>query len=272
VHGAAESAGGDVKRGTPSNPKLMELAEYLGCRRYAAAGILELLWHFAARHAPQGDVGKWSNQKIAAGIGWPVKSADRLIKALIDARWLDETPTCRLVVHDWHEHCEFAVDKYLASHRLRYANGEPTRSCCKLQLVATGSNNAKLVAESYPSLARASEPEPEPEPDAEPDGGLRNLVELFRQAHEDCGSVPEMVVVNCLRGFPGADAREAIEAMGRDYAGQAIRSPDTPQRILRRYLSRSERDRKKNKEQAGEQGERRAPYVPLAEREEEGEG
>jgi hypothetical protein len=114
-----------VKRGTPTHPKTVMLASMLGAPRYQAVGLLELLWHFTAAYCPQGDVGRRTNAQIAAFLDWPAAEADRLVEALVSCGWLDRNDEHRLVVHDWHEHCDGSCDKYLARKGLKYAGRGP---------------------------------------------------------------------------------------------------------------------------------------------------
>jgi len=99
-----------MKRGTPGHPKTLALVTFLGIERYAAVGILESLWHFAAQYARRGDIGRHSNAAISQAIGWQ-GDADALVKALVDSKWLDPCPCHRLRIHDWPEHADQAVQK-----------------------------------------------------------------------------------------------------------------------------------------------------------------
>ncbi len=101
-----------MKRGTPRHPKVSHLAEILAIKLYAAVGILEMLWHFAAEFCPQGDIGRYEDRRIAAAVSWSGRS-DKLIDALVTAHWIDRDSTHRLVVHDWHIHADDAVKKRL---------------------------------------------------------------------------------------------------------------------------------------------------------------
>jgi hypothetical protein len=56
--GDVSAAGQTMKRGTPEHPKTAHLMAALSIPRPYAVGILELLWHFTARYAPRGDVGR----------------------------------------------------------------------------------------------------------------------------------------------------------------------------------------------------------------------
>jgi hypothetical protein len=59
-----------VKRGTPRHPKVAHLCELLRVKLPAAVGYLELLWHFTAEFAPQGDIGRFTDKRIEAGKAW----------------------------------------------------------------------------------------------------------------------------------------------------------------------------------------------------------
>ncbi len=102
-------------RGTPDHPKTLALMERLNVGKATAVGMLELLWHFTATYAPEGDVGRWPNEVISRASGWE-GHADGFIPALVACGWLDEDFDHRLVVHDWHEHSDRYVRRRLARH------------------------------------------------------------------------------------------------------------------------------------------------------------
>lgn len=97
-----------MKRGTPEHPKTLDLEARLGVESWGACGILEKLWHWTAKYAPAGDIGKFSDAAIAAGIGWK-RDPKVLIDALIACRWVDVCAHNRRTVHDWRAHAEDAV-------------------------------------------------------------------------------------------------------------------------------------------------------------------
>ena len=101
-----------MKRGTIDHPKMRALLKALPVTgRYAAVGILESLWHFAALYAWQGDIGRHDDAAIAEWIGWQ-GSPESLIEPLVTTGWLDRVDGPeRLVVHDWQEHCDDSVKK-----------------------------------------------------------------------------------------------------------------------------------------------------------------
>jgi hypothetical protein len=111
-----------MKRSGFDHPKVGRLCKLLGVERFAAVGIVESLWHFTAKHAPAGDVGKWSDAEIAESMGWS-RDAGELVKAMVDARLLDELEGARLAVHDWPEHCEDSIHCILARKTEFFADG-----------------------------------------------------------------------------------------------------------------------------------------------------
>ena len=54
-----------MKKAALSHPKTHDLADRLEVTRPTVLGHLELLFDFTAEHAPQGNIGKWTNGSIA---------------------------------------------------------------------------------------------------------------------------------------------------------------------------------------------------------------
>ena len=131
------------------NTKLKKLCRRLGIKQYAAVGILESLWHLTAREAPQGNIGKLTDEDIALAIDWDGATAD-LIDGLREAKWLDSSEEFRLLVHDWHEHADDGVKKKLQRANLPFLSVH----------VPTVSGHVAMPAEHI----RLPEPEPEPLP------------------------------------------------------------------------------------------------------------
>jgi hypothetical protein len=116
-----------MKRGTPEHPKTKLLAQLLNVDLSTAVGLLELLWHFTAKYAPQGDIGRYSDKQIAAALHWHRRSGKkgvptevRLRSALVQAEFMDTSLHHRLVVHDWNEHADQSVKRMLARRRLSF--------------------------------------------------------------------------------------------------------------------------------------------------------
>lgn len=131
-----------MKRGCPDHPKMDDLAALLSIPKYAANGLIERLFHFTAQYAPQGNVGKHSDIRIARALNWHQPAQDwrkdsrdarkgaekacALIDALVAAEWLERCPTCRLYLHDWHEHRDNSVKKYLERNGLTCLHNDGT--------------------------------------------------------------------------------------------------------------------------------------------------
>jgi hypothetical protein len=113
-----------VKRGTPDHWKMKALARELNVPpMYAIAwanGVMERIWHYTAKYCPQGDLGRVPDEEIAEVCGWPAKAARRLVDALVTSRWLERSSTHRLIVHDWHEHCDESVKKTIRNRGLSF--------------------------------------------------------------------------------------------------------------------------------------------------------
>lgn len=110
-----------MKHSTPNLLKFKKLARRLNLRLYQAIGLLEALWHSAILNAPQGDIGKLSNEEIAASIDYE-GNADELVSALKDSHWLDEGENHRLFIHDWSHHAPAFIRGNLVRAGLEFAD------------------------------------------------------------------------------------------------------------------------------------------------------
>ena len=180
-----------MKRGTPEHPKMLDLAEiiqvYLESQHGLnlpfelahdlTCGMIEKMWHYAARYSPDGGIGKHSNVRIARAIGWPY-DAHWIVESLQKSGFLDDCESCRLFIHDWHQHSDQAADKWLRDKNLDYANGfpprlRPEREKARSRKVSTSfdkfrpSRNKFLQSEPEPEPKPEPEPEPKPEPEPE---------------------------------------------------------------------------------------------------------
>lgn len=147
--------GQGVKRGTPDHPKTKRLARILGLEDWGPVGILEKLWHFTAKHAIRGDIGKWSDDEIADAVGWRGDTA-LLLNALIDSGWLDRSERHRLIVHDWHDHADESVRKTIKNRRETFA------------AIGDQSRGFPEKSGNFLETSRNGRPQPEPEPEPEP--------------------------------------------------------------------------------------------------------
>ena len=152
-----------MKRGTPRHPKVGDLMQALNIRcRATAVGYLELLWHFTAEFAPQGDVGRYKVERIEAACDWSGKRG-KLVDAFTTSGWIDLQPLYNLVVHDWHDHCDDATRKKLQRLGLPFLSlTEKVTGQCQ---------NLSDTQDSFvcqPHAKPLPEPEPLPEPHPKP--------------------------------------------------------------------------------------------------------
>jgi len=113
-----------MKHGTIRHPKLLALAAALDMRAFEALGLLEALLDWTYQYAVRGDVGRFSDADIAAGIGYPGDPA-RLVAALVTTRWLDRCATARLVVHDLADHATWSWRRTLQRRHIDFAAPVP---------------------------------------------------------------------------------------------------------------------------------------------------
>lgn len=179
-----------MKRQALDHTKMDLLMRKLKIRRFMAVGILESLWHLTAREAPRGDIGRLSDERIAIGIDWG-GDAHRLVSALIDAGWIDQigddppagqrrsvTPIdaspivndadrCqsaghqRLLIHDWPDHCDEAVKKYLKRNGLCFACRDMSRHVLDMSRLPEDLKTGRPVPEDQ-TPAPTSPPTPFP--------------------------------------------------------------------------------------------------------------
>lgn len=176
-----------MKREAVGHTKMKRLCRRLDIPQYQAVGVLESVWHTVAREAPRGDIGKLSDEDIALAIDYRGDEA-KLIEALVYAGWLDRDSTHRLVVHDWADHADDAVQMKLARGHLFFADGRAPkltrlatkeRECAhefynsaqSAHAVRTESLSVGFERTEYAQnddLSAPPEPEPVPEPVPEP--------------------------------------------------------------------------------------------------------
>jgi len=114
-----------MKRGTPDHPKMKKFARLIKMPVFAAVGIMEMLWHWTAKFAPAGDIGRFEDADIAEAVSWPSdRSSSELIDAMVESKWVDRTKDeSRLYIHGWHEHADDTVHMSLARDTKFFANG-----------------------------------------------------------------------------------------------------------------------------------------------------
>lgn len=118
MRGAGHADRGQImKRGACEHPKVYDLMTVLKKRRPEVLGYLELLWQFTAKFTPQGNIGRFTNDRIEAACDWSGRRG-ALVDGLVRAGWLQLDQTHRILVHDWYEHADNTVRKRLTRERL----------------------------------------------------------------------------------------------------------------------------------------------------------
>jgi hypothetical protein len=92
-----------MKHQTTRLLKFKELQNRLDLPMWQVIGMLETLWHVTLVHAPAGDIGKFTNEQIAALMDYR-GDIDSLLETLLEKGWIDADPEFRLIVHDWSFH------------------------------------------------------------------------------------------------------------------------------------------------------------------------
>jgi hypothetical protein len=92
-----------MKQGVENTMKFKKLKRRLRLPYWQVVGLLESIWKLGLTSAQAGDVGRYSNEDIAAAIEYE-GDADELVGVLVDCEWLDADPEFRLIIHDWSEH------------------------------------------------------------------------------------------------------------------------------------------------------------------------
>lgn len=110
-----------MKVGTTEKIKFKRTKRALGLPLWQAVGLIESVWMSAYQNAPAGDIGKMSNEDIAAAIEWE-GSPDELIAQLVKDGWLDEDEEFRLIVHDWSDHVAQFLKGAFAKHGKLFAD------------------------------------------------------------------------------------------------------------------------------------------------------
>lgn len=155
-----------MKAGTHNMIKFKRLQRCLKLPLWQAVGLLEALWQLTAKDTPRGDIGRYSDEDIAAWLEYDGNAAE-LIEAFISSGWIDRSDEHRLVVHDWHMHAPNYVKGNVSRHLGGFVSKAPQGS---LPPTSPGEPGASVP----PSLTKPSQAKPSTmsgsrEPDVEPE-------------------------------------------------------------------------------------------------------
>jgi len=110
-----------LKEGTESTLKFKKLKRRLKLPDWQVIGILESLWKIGRTSAQAGDIGKYSNEDIAATMEYE-GDHDELIKTLVETKWLVEDDQFRLYFNDWSQHIPNYLKANFARHKRKFVD------------------------------------------------------------------------------------------------------------------------------------------------------
>lgn len=145
------------------HPKTLDLAARLGVSLPTAIGHLELLWAFTAKHAPQGNIGKWPDGAIARDCHW-MGDPEVFLQSLLQSRLLDACHVNRYVIHDWSEHAPRWVRAKLAKLKVAFVEAveatadPPQRPTVVRTVVASSQGNVRQGSEDFSLAAQDGKP------------------------------------------------------------------------------------------------------------------
>lgn len=135
--------------------KFLKLKRRLKLKQWEAIGVLEAIWLFTQNNQPAGNIGKRSNEDIAAGIEWE-GDADELLSNLLACGFIDEAECLedRLVVHHWEHHCPTWLKGALAKNKLTFSRAkQPAKQPAKQEEEQDAKQSASLPSVTLPNQA-----------------------------------------------------------------------------------------------------------------------
>lgn len=145
-----------MKEGTESKLKFKKLKRRLGLPEWQVIGLLESIWRLCRKDAQEGNIGRFSNEDIAAAIEYD-DDPDELVQALVACEWLDEDPDpeVRLIVHNWSEHVPSYLKGNFAKHKRTFADQaakQRTQQAAEQSAIST-----VLPSQAKPSPTKSSQ-------------------------------------------------------------------------------------------------------------------
>lgn len=175
-----------VITGTPEKLKFKKLKARLSLPFWQTVGLLESLWLVTYANAPDGDIGKLTNEEIAVALEW-TGEPETLIDALVTTGWLEANPCAchRLLIHDWPEHCSNSHKGNYAKHGKKFASHRP----CGVPRTVLGGSQEAPSNQTKPILTK---PTNQPtNSDGRADGGTDGdfLMNGWKEVADELGSM-----------------------------------------------------------------------------------
>ena len=128
-----------------SHPKTVKLERRLGLE---AVKALMVLWTWAARNRPDGDLAGLENEDIEIAAGW-MGEVNKLASTLNALGWLDGEPGA-FRLHQWEEHNPWVAEMQSRSDKARLSRMAQTHPVLYAQLVEAGATG--ISREGYEAL------------------------------------------------------------------------------------------------------------------------
>lgn len=138
-----------MKNGTDSLLKYKKLKRRLSLCEWQVNGVLETIWKATRDNAPEGDIGRFTNEDIAALIEWE-GDPDILVEALVDTGWLDPDEEYRLIVHDWSDHVPNYLKGAYAKNGKLFADQSAKQRCIPTTSCQAPAKHQKKGLENVP--------------------------------------------------------------------------------------------------------------------------
>ena len=107
--------------------KFKRLKMLLKREQWEVVGLLESLWMFAAKYSPAGDIGRFDDDGIAAGIGYS-GDISALLEKMIESGWIKSDGECRLSINEWEKHAQKWLIGSLARRGIKIGEATPEKT------------------------------------------------------------------------------------------------------------------------------------------------
>ncbi|HEY1502565.1 MAG TPA: hypothetical protein VGF88_23520 [Acidobacteriaceae bacterium] len=232
-----------AKRGVLDHPKNLDLAQKLKIMPPFSLGVLEAFWHWTGKYRPTGDITGTDPHLFAVSIRYAA-DADALWNALVSAGWIERDGE-RMLVHDWSEHADDAVRKYLKRRGESFADGSgpfdrkvgqsrdsvvPMSRLSRADVATESGQGGDIVT----TAACLPIPVPVPEPIPVPEPVLNPAPAMPAPEHGTGFFAPDDSIQSRERRF--VNFRTAVIAWWRDANGGSMPWDGSEQRRLKEFL------------------------------------
>lgn len=205
----------------------------LKCDRHKFIGHMFQLWWWCLDNAPDGAFGDLLPGEIAAAAGWPVKTGDQFVKALIAAGFFDEDDDDGgLSLHNWGRYTDRLMAKREAGRKGGVASGKARAESKQNDDVLEANDASASTPTNQPHLTSPTQPTKPTEPTGLPPN-FRTLLDL---------SPLEVQKLRAL--FPSADIsarhREWVSWIEEEARRGRDRMPDDKMAAIHGWLKKDD--------------------------------